>query len=79
MVAPIGEGGNDPGVDHPAMFPIGLAEQLIRTFSREAHLVLDPYCGSGQTLLAAKACGRRFLGIEREHRFVRIALERLGR
>lgn len=77
IVAPVGS--EEPGVDHPAVYPIGLAEQLIRTFSREADLVLDPFCGSGQTLLAAKTCSRRFLGIEREERYVRIALERLGR
>ena len=53
-------------MDHPAVFPLALAEQLIRTFSQAGDLVLDPFCGSGQTLLAAKGCGRRYLGIERE-------------
>jgi site-specific DNA-methyltransferase (adenine-specific) len=77
--APIGPGAREPGVDHPAMFPVALADQLIRTFSQEGDLVLDPFCGSGQTLLAAKNCGRRFLGIDREERYVEIALERLGR
>jgi site-specific DNA-methyltransferase (adenine-specific)/site-specific DNA-methyltransferase (cytosine-N4-specific) len=77
ILAPVGS--EEPGVDHPAVYPIGLAEQLIQTFSRETDLVLDPFCGSGQTLLAAKARGRRFLGIEREARYVRITLERLGR
>jgi site-specific DNA-methyltransferase (adenine-specific)/site-specific DNA-methyltransferase (cytosine-N4-specific) len=77
LVAPVGE--NEPGVDHPAVFPLALADQLVRTFSTEGDLVLDPFCGSGQTLLAAKACKRRYLGIEREERYVRIALERLGR
>ena len=72
-------GGEEPGVDHPAMFPLALAEQLIRTFSTEGDLVLDPFCGSGQTLLAARGCGRRYLGIEREERYVQVALERLGR
>jgi len=66
-------------LDHPAVYPINLAEQLIKTFSTENDLVLDPFCGSGQTLLAAKGCGRRFLGIEREEKYVRIARERPGR
>ena len=70
-------GGNEPGLDHPAVFPLALAEQLIRTFSQAGDLVLDPFCGSGQTLLAAKGCGRRYLGIEREEKYVRIALGRL--
>jgi site-specific DNA-methyltransferase (adenine-specific) len=75
IVAPIGD--NEPGLEHPAVFPLGLAEQLVRTFSQERDLVLDPFCGSGQSLLAAKGCGRRYLGIEREERYVRIALGRL--
>ena len=70
-------GGNEPGLDHPAVFPLGLAEQLVKTFSQSDDLVLDPFCGSGQTLLAAKGCGRRYLGIEREEKYVKIALGRL--
>ena len=70
-------GGNEPGLEHPAVFPLALAEQLVRTFSQAGDLVLDNFCGSGQTLLAAKGCGRRYLGIEREEKYVKIALERL--
>jgi site-specific DNA-methyltransferase (adenine-specific)/site-specific DNA-methyltransferase (cytosine-N4-specific) len=70
-------GGNEPGLDHPAVFPLALAEQLVKTFSQEGDLVLDNFAGSGQTLLAAKGCGRRFLGIEREAKYVKIALGRL--
>ena len=72
-------GGNEPGLDHPAMFPLALADQLIRTFSQIGDLVADVFCGSGQTLLAAKGCKRRYLGIEREEKYVSIALERLRR
>jgi site-specific DNA-methyltransferase (adenine-specific)/site-specific DNA-methyltransferase (cytosine-N4-specific) len=71
-------GGNEPGLDHPAMFPLALAEQLVKTFSQPGDLVLDPFCGTGQTLLAAKGCGRRYLGIEREVKYVKITLGRLG-
>ena len=70
-------GGNEPGLDHPAVFPLALAEQLVRTFSQAGDLVLDNFCGSGQTLLAAKGCGRRYLGIEREEKYVRMTLGRL--
>jgi hypothetical protein len=77
IVAPIGT--NEPGLDHPAVFPLELVEQLVKTFSQSDDLVLDPFSGSGQTLLAAKGSGRRHLGIEREEKYVRIALERLGR
>ena len=72
-------GGNEPGLDHPAVFPLTLAEQLVKTFSQSDDLVLDPFCGSGQTLLAAKGCKRRYLGIELEEKYVKIALERLRR
>jgi DNA modification methylase len=70
-------GGNEPGVDHPAVFPLALADQLVKTFSQSGELVLDPFAGSAQTLLAAKGCDRRFLGIEREEKYVRMALVRL--
>ena len=72
-------GGNESGLDHPAVFPLALAEQLVKTFSQEGDLVLDCFCGSGQTLLASKGCGRRYLGIEREEKYVKIALGRLRR
>ncbi len=75
IVAPVGS--EEPGVDHPAVFPISLAEQLVKTFSQQGDLILDPFCGSAQTLLAAKNCGRRYLGIEREEKYVKIALGRL--
>lgn len=74
IVANVGGG---PGLDHPAMFPLVLADKLIKTFSQQEDLVLDPFCGSGQSLLAAKGCGRRYLGIEREAKYVKIALGRL--
>jgi DNA modification methylase len=75
IVAPVGS--DDHGVDHPAIFPLKLADRLIKTFSQAGDLVLDPFCGSGQTLLAAKGCGRRYVGIETKEKYVRIALGRL--
>ena len=77
IIAPVGT--SESGLDHPAVFPMGLAEQLVKTFSQEGDLVLDCFCGSGQTLLAAKGCGRRFLGIEREAKYVKLSLGRLRR
>jgi DNA modification methylase len=66
-----------PLLDHPAVLPLVLAQQLIKTFSQQGDLVLDCFSGTGQTLLAAKECGRRYLGIEREEKYVKIALQRL--
>jgi DNA modification methylase len=70
-------GSSDEALDHPAVFPLALADQLVKTFSQHGDLVLDCFAGSGQTLLAAKQCGRRYLGIEREAKYVKLALGRL--
>jgi site-specific DNA-methyltransferase (adenine-specific) len=50
---------------------------LIRSFSRPGDIVLDPFCGSGSTLLAAKLQGRSFIGIELDPAYYNIALDRL--
>ena len=61
---------------HPAEKPLGLMVALLTGLS--ANLVCDPYCGSGTTLLAAKAQGRRAIGIEIEERYCEIAAKRLS-
>lgn len=76
FVAGVGE--NDSGIDHPAMFPISLADQLISTFSREGDLVCDPFCGAGSSLAAAKRLGRDFRGFDVSRKYVKIALQRLA-
>jgi len=49
---------------HPTQKPLCVLTPLIRCFSHPGDLVLDPFCGSGSTLLAAKLQARRFIGIE---------------
>lgn len=49
---------------HPTQKPLLPLDMLVRTFSRPGDLVLDPFCGSGSTLVAARNAGRDFLGIE---------------
>ncbi|HET9667758.1 MAG TPA: site-specific DNA-methyltransferase, partial [Desertimonas sp.] len=51
-------------VGHPAPFPIELPEQLIRLYTFEGDLVLDPFMGSGSALVAAARLGRRYVGYD---------------
>ena len=62
---------------HPAQKPIGLIRQLVEVSSREYSAILDPFMGSGTTLVAAKQLGRRAIGIEIEERYCAIAVQRL--
>ena len=78
-VIDVAVGGNDKGIDHPAIFPVELAERLIQTFCPPAGTVLDPFCGSGSTLLAARSIGRPFYGIDIETNYVEIARQRLAK
>jgi site-specific DNA-methyltransferase (adenine-specific) len=49
---------------HPTQKPVEVLKPLIKAFSNRADLVLDPFCGSGSTLVAARDCGRDYLGFE---------------
>ena len=61
---------------HPAPFPLELAERCIG--ATDAGSVLDPFMGSGTTLLAAKRLGRTALGIDSSQEYCDMAWERLG-
>ena len=62
---------------HPTQKPLCVLTPLIQSFSRPGDIVLDPFCGSGSTLLAAKLQDRRFIGIELDSRYSEIARVRL--
>jgi site-specific DNA-methyltransferase (adenine-specific) len=62
---------------HKTVKPIGLCEYLIRLCTREGHRVLDPFAGSGTTLVAAKQAGRDYLGIELNREYIEIIERRL--
>lgn len=64
---------------HPAPFPEGLAYRLVRMFSFAGDTVLDPFMGTGTTLLAAARCGRNSMGVEIEPVYVKMAREILQR
>lgn len=61
------------GVMHPAMYPGGLVDVLIQTFSRPGDVVLDPFMGSGQTGLSALSLGRNFVGMDCDPTYVELA------
>ncbi|MFA5911062.1 MAG: DNA methyltransferase [Vicinamibacterales bacterium] len=63
---------------HPTEKAVSILEPLIRTFSRPGDVVLDPFAGSGSTLVAAALSGRRYLGIELESRYCQLAEKRLA-
>lgn len=58
--------------------PVDLLGDLVTRHSDAGDLVLDPFMGSGSTLVAAKNCGRRAVGIEIEERYCEIAAKRLS-
>ena len=64
---------------HPAPFPEELAYRLVRMFSFVGDTVLDPFIGTGTTLLAAARCGRNSIGVEIEPAFLQFAKSRLDR
>lgn len=63
--------------DHPAPYPLELATRLVRMFSFQGDTVLDPFCGSGTTLLAALKWHRHSIGIEIDPAYCRLAANRL--
>ena len=60
-------------VSHPAPFPVELPGRLIDLYTYENDLVLDPFMGSGSTLVAAARLGRRFVGYDLDPTYVDIA------
>ena len=64
---------------HPAPFPLALAERLVRMFSFVGDTVLDPFCGTGTTLVAAARWNRNGVGIEIDREYVKLASERFSR
>ena len=63
---------------HPAPFPLELALRLVRMYSFVGDTVVDPFCGSGTTMLAAMQTGRSSIGVEVEEVYCEGALRRLG-
>jgi DNA modification methylase len=64
---------------HPAVFPERLVSDHIRTWSNYGDVVLDPFAGSGTTLIAAKKLGRNYIGFEISTEYYISASERLAK
>ena len=63
---------------HPATFPIALAAKCISLFSHEGELVLDPFVGSGTTLVAARDLNRNAVGFDLKQDYVDLCQQRLS-
>ena len=63
---------------HPTQKPVALLEYLIKTYTLENETVLDFTMGSGSTGVAAKNLNRKFIGIEKDDKYFKIAQERIG-
>ncbi len=62
---------------HPATFPLSLTKRVISLFTHQGELVLDPFVGSGTTLLAAQDLNRNAIGFDLQEKYVDLCAERL--
>lgn len=62
---------------HPASYPVSLCEKLIKTFSKDGAVILDPFNGIGSSLVAAHNLGRKAVGIDLSEEFCKISEQRI--
>lgn len=63
---------------HPATFPLSLSKKVIELFSHQGELVLDPFVGSGTTLVAAQDLNRNAVGFDLQKNYVKLSKSRLS-
>jgi len=68
---------SDTNKKHSAAFPKELPKKIIELFSDEGDVILDPFLGTGTTAVAAKELGRKYVGIEINNEYCKMARERL--
>jgi len=69
-------GKNDYSDVHAAVFPVAFAEHFISMATRQGSCVLEPFCGSGTTIIAAQKLGRRCMAIEIDPLYADICIQR---
>ena len=69
---------NAKKIGHPAPFPIELPHRLINLYSYEGDVVLDPFCGSGTTCIAAIQNNRNYIGYDIKKEYIDLAKKRIG-
>ncbi|MGE5530520.1 MAG: DNA methyltransferase [Bacteroidota bacterium] len=63
---------------HPARYPEELVSEFVSFFTKQGEMVLDPFCGSGATLVSCHELGRRGIGVELSPRYHEVARQRLA-
>lgn len=63
--------------DHPCQFPEALVSRLVLALSNIEDIILDPYVGSGTTVVVAEKNNRRYIGIDKEENYINITKKRL--
>ena len=71
-------GSNNERTGYPTQKPVALLKRIIAASSNPDDVVLDPFCGSGTTLVAAHATGRKWIGIDTNADALEIARGRLA-
>jgi len=66
-------------IGHPAPFPIELPKRCIKLFSYKDDLILDPFVGSGTTLISAYHEGRKAIGVEIDEKYINLTIDRLNK
>ena len=68
---------NTKNIDHPAVFPLKVITELVSLLSKVDDLVVDPFCGSGQTCVVSKMLDRQYLGVDLNPVYCNLAESRL--
>jgi len=66
-------------IDHPTPKPKHFIKEILKMFTKENDLILDPFIGSGATAVACFQLNRNFIGFEIEEKYYKIALDRINK